>query len=86
MAGLFVVLWLSISTALYAPWWAVVLIVALLVPQAVLVRRWANSRPTWCPYVPVGGAVLWFLVVVAGASWWGWTSDSTFLDPGPAGL
>lgn len=80
VAGLFVVLWLSISTALYAPWWAVVLVVALLVPQAVLVRRWAIERPRWCPYVPAVGAVVWFAIVVAGARWWGWTSNSSFLQ------
>lgn len=73
VVGLFVVLWVSISTSLYAPWWAVVLICLLLVPQVVLVRRWATSRPHWCPWVPVGGAVAWFLVVLAGANWWGWS-------------
>lgn len=73
VVGLCVLLWLSISTSLYAPWWAVVLICLLLVPQAVLMRRWARSQPERCPWIPAGGVVVWFLVVLAGASWWGWS-------------
>jgi hypothetical protein len=74
VVGLVVVLWLSISTAIYAPWWAVVLVCLLLVPQAVVLRRLALSRPQRCPWVPVVGAVVWFAVVLAGAQWWGWST------------
>lgn len=73
MVGLVVVLWLSISTSLYAPWWAVVLICLLLVPQAVLLGRWARTHPERCPWIPAGGATAWFLVVLAGSQWWGWS-------------
>ncbi len=74
VAGLVVVLWLSVSTVLYAPWWAVVLICLLLVPQAVLLNRWARTRPQSCPWIPAAGAAVWFLVVLAGAQWWGWST------------
>lgn len=67
-------LWLTISTVLYAPWWGMVLVLALLVPQVVLVRRWATRRPIWCPAVPAVGALAWLAVVLMGAFWWGWTT------------
>lgn len=74
VAGLFVLLWISISTFLYAPWWAAVLVIALVVPQGLLVRRWVTARPRWCPYVPAVGVVVWFALVLAGARWWGWSA------------
>ena len=74
VAGLLVLLWISISTSLYAPWWAVVGVVLLLVPQALLMRRWATTHPTWCPYIPLAGLVLWFAIIVAGVRWWGWSA------------
>lgn len=73
VAGLFVVLWCSVSTVLFAPWWGVLLAFALLVPQIVLVRRWAGPRPRWTIAVPVVGLLLWIGLAWVGASWWGWS-------------
>ncbi len=70
--GVFVNLWLTISSTLYAPWWGIVLLLSYLAPQVVLVRRWATSRPVRCAVVPVVGAVAWALTVLVGATWWGW--------------
>lgn len=73
MGGLFVLLWLAISSSLYAPWWGVVLLIALIVPQAVLVARWARPHPTRCVWVPVVGLVLWFIAVQLGVAWDDWS-------------
>lgn len=73
IAGLFVNLWLTISSVLYAPWWGMVLLLAYLVPQAVLVKRWVRTQPIRCIAVPLAGAAVWALTVVIGAQWWGWS-------------
>ena len=72
IAGLVIVLWYSIASVLYAPWWGVLLSFALLVPQAWLLARWARTRPTWCVAVPLVGALANALLAYAGATWWGW--------------
>ena len=72
VGGLFVLLWISISTSLYAPWWGVLLAVALLVPQAILMARWARQEPKRCPWIPFIGLLVWFALVYVGVQWWGW--------------
>jgi len=72
VVGLFVNLWLTISSVLYAPWWGMLLLLVYLVPQVMLVKRWATARPVWCPWVPLAGAAVWALTVFVGAQWWGW--------------
>jgi hypothetical protein len=72
VVGLLVVLWCTVSTVLFAPWWGVVLAVALLLPQVWLVSRWARSRPAWSPLVPVAGLVAWVALAALGASLWDW--------------
>lgn len=72
VAGLFVLLWISISTVLYAPWWGVVLAVAMIFPQAILMGRWARDRPTRCPWIPIVGFLCWLALVFVGVEWWGW--------------
>ena len=73
--GVFVNLWLTISSTLYAPWWGMLVLLTYLVPQAVLVRRWAGERPRWCIAVPMVGAAVWGLTVLIGAQLWGWSVD-----------
>ncbi|HWV25662.1 MAG TPA: hypothetical protein VNZ66_00445 [Aeromicrobium sp.] len=73
VVGLFVNLWLTISSVLYAPWWGMVVLLAYLVPQTWLIRRWATEYPVRCVWVPLGGAGVWALTVVVGAQWWGWS-------------
>lgn len=72
VAGLFVMLWISISTSLYAPWWGVLLAIALLIPQAVLMNRWARQRPSSCVWIPAAGLLAWLALVFVGVHWWGW--------------
>jgi hypothetical protein len=70
--GLVVVLWYALASALYAPWWGVGLALLLLVPEVVLVRRWAVTRPRWCMAVPVVGMALIGALAYVGATAWGW--------------
>ncbi|MFI5425813.1 hypothetical protein [Aeromicrobium sp. UC242_57] len=72
--GLLMVLWCSVSTVLFAPWWGVVIALALLVPQVWLVVRWARTHPTWCMWVPVVGVVVWVVYAVAGARLLDWSA------------
>lgn len=72
VGGLFVLLWMAISTSLYAPWWGVLLAIALIVPQAILMGRWARPHPSRCAWIPLFGLFLWFALVFVGVQWWGW--------------
>lgn len=72
IAGLFVVLWCTLSTVLFAPWWGVALAIVLLVPQVWLVNRWARVRPSWSSVVPVLGLLAWTGLAVLGARLWDW--------------
>ncbi len=70
--GLLVVLWLVVSTVLYAPWWGVVLhllVLACFVP--VLARR-ARTAPESCVLVPVAALGAWVAVNVVGVLLLGW--------------
>jgi hypothetical protein len=66
------VLWCTVSTVLFAPWWGVFVAFGLLVPQVWLVSRWARPRPTWSPWVPVAGLAAWLGWALLGAAAWGW--------------
>jgi hypothetical protein len=72
VVGLVVVLWCSVSTLLFAPWWGVVLALALLVPQVWLVARWVRPHPRMTMAVPVVGLALWVGLAWLGATQWGW--------------
>jgi hypothetical protein len=72
VGGLVIVLWFAIASVLYAPWWGVALNVAMLVPQAMLLRRWMKTRPAWCVIVPVIGTVLTVALAFVGAHYWAW--------------
>lgn len=70
--GLLVVLWLVVSTVLYAPWWGVVLhllVLACFVP--VLARR-ARTAPESCVLVPVAALGAWVAVNLVGVLVLGW--------------
>lgn len=73
IGGLVIVLWFAIGSILYAPWWGVALNLALIVPQAVLLRRWARSKPAWCVLVPLAGTAASILTAFLGARYWGWS-------------
>jgi len=67
------VLWLAIGSFVFAPWWGVVLNIALIAPQAVLLKRWATTRPQWCVFIPIVGTAIFVLVAFIGARYWGWS-------------
>ncbi|GAA3536195.1 hypothetical protein GCM10022234_36220 [Aeromicrobium panaciterrae] len=68
------VLWCSIATFIYAPWWGVLLALALMIPQVLLVRKWATVKPRLTMAVPVVGIAAWALLSFVGAAWWGWSA------------
>jgi hypothetical protein len=74
VAGLFVLLWLAISTSIYAPWWGVLLHVLVLTPLVAVVARWAQTRPVACAFVPLAGLPLLALVSVLGVTQGGWSA------------
>jgi len=74
IVGLLMVLWCSISTGIYAPWWGIAIALAFLVPQVWLVAKWARPKPRLTMAVPVVGLVAWALLSLAGAAWWGWSA------------
>lgn len=71
--GLIMVLWCSVSTGLFAPWWGVAIAFALLIPQVWLVVRWARSRPRLTMAVPVVGLAVWIGFAWFGAAVWDWS-------------
>ena len=74
MAGMACLLWLYIASALFAPWWGVVLLVAIWLVMFVLATRWFLRRPYAVLLLPVAGVVLWVGIVSAGEAWFGWTA------------
>lgn len=73
VVGLLMVLWCSVSTGLFAPWWGVAIAFALLAPQVWLVAKWARTRPRLTMAVPVVGLALWIGLAWVGAVVWDWS-------------
>jgi hypothetical protein len=71
-AGLVVMLWLVISTVLYAPWWGVLLHLVVLASFVPLFRSWARTRPVWSMWVPGLAFAAWVVLNTVGVGWWGW--------------
>ncbi len=65
-------LWLTIATVVFAPWWGVLLYVIAWLTSVVVVAKLARSKPKESMYVPVAGLIAWFAISAAGALWWGW--------------
>ena len=74
MVGLFVLLWLALTTMVYAPWWGVVLHVLVLVPIAVWTSRWARTRPAASTFVPLAGLPALAAVTALGVGLGGWSA------------
>ena len=75
VAGLFVMLWLVISTVLYAPWWGVGIHLVVLAAFVPLLRAWARTHPAWCTWVPGLAFVAWLGVNAVGVLALGWSTD-----------
>lgn len=73
VVGLIMMLWCTVSTVLFAPWWGVVLAFLLLVPQVWLVAKWARTRPKQTIAVPLVGLLLWIGLAWLGANFWDWS-------------
>ena len=77
VGGLFVLLWIAVASSQFAPWWGVVLYVALLIPGAVFVSRLARTNPRRAAFVPLGNLAVWAIITAIGLSFWGWKTDPT---------
>jgi len=71
-AALACLLWVCVASALFAPWWGVVLIVAVW-GCALVVLGWARPYPARTVYGPLAGALVWFAIAV-GLRWWVWSA------------
>ncbi|MGH3458309.1 hypothetical protein [Aeromicrobium sp.] len=72
VTGLFVMLWLVISTVLYAPWWGVLLHLAVLAAFVPLLMSWARTKPAWCTWIPGLAFVAWVAVNSLGVAVFDW--------------
>jgi len=63
MAGMACALFLYAGSALFAPWWAVVLLLVCWAGLLLLAGAWWTPRPSWVPGVAVAAVVLWAAVV-----------------------
>lgn len=74
MAGMACAFFLYAASGLVAPWWAVVLLLLVWLVLMVLASAWWTPHPTRVPVVAAFAVVLWFVTIVAGARWLGWTA------------
>jgi hypothetical protein len=74
MAGLVSVLWIYGASGLLGPDWLPAPLVAFWLVLFVLGCRWFSTRPYAVLLLPVAALVVWFAVVMAGATWLGWTA------------
>jgi hypothetical protein len=63
-----------LSSGLLAPWWAVLLLVAVWVLLWIPIRRWRHDHPFRTMLVPFAMAAIWWAVITAGDVWLGWTA------------
>jgi hypothetical protein len=62
------------ASATIAPWWAVVALMAVWLALFALCCSWWTTHPRRITVVAVGAMVLWFVTLVGGAAWLGWTA------------
>lgn len=74
MVGLLVLLWLAITTLVYAPWWGVLLHVAAIVPVAVWTVRWTRTRPAASAFVPLAGLPMLAAITALGVTTGNWSA------------
>lgn len=74
MAGMACAFFLYAASGVLAPWWGVMLLLAVWVLLLVVACAWWTPHPRRVPWVAVFAVVLWFAVVTAGGAWWGWTA------------
>jgi len=74
MAGMACAFFLYAASALVAPWWAVVVLLAVWVLLFVVACAWWTPHPRWVPGVAVFAVVVWFLAITGGAALLGWSA------------
>jgi hypothetical protein len=73
VAGLFVVLWLVLTTIfLYAPWWGFLIHLVVLASFVPMLRSWTRTRPAQCIWVPVYAFLAWCAINAVGVLALGW--------------
>ncbi|MCR4512048.1 hypothetical protein [Aeromicrobium sp. 50.2.37] len=72
VTGLVVMLWLVISTVIYAPWWGVLLHLVVLACFVPVLRRTIATRPARATWVPLYALAAWFAVNAVGVSLFDW--------------
>ncbi len=72
LAGLACSLFLQGASALVVPWWAVLGLLAMWVVALVTGLRWWTPHPGRLPWVALASVVVWFVVLVGGASLGAW--------------
>lgn len=73
MAGMACAFFLYAASVLVAPWWAVAVLLVIWAALLLVACAWWTLHPKWVPGVAVFAIVFWFLAIVAGAAWLGWS-------------
>ena len=71
MAGTF---FLYAVSGLWAPWYAVVLLLAIWVVLFVVATRWWTPHPMRTLWVPLIAVAIWFAVLILGEALFDWTA------------
>ena len=73
MIGMAAAFFLYAASGLVAPWWAVALLMVLWCVLFVVATTWWTPHPRRVVALPILATVVWFVVLVAGARWLGWS-------------
>ncbi len=74
MAAMAAIGFLYAASGMFAPWWAVVGLLALWLVLLVVALRWWTPRPRLVAAVPVAALLLWFAVLLLGHLALGWSA------------
>ena len=73
VGGLFVMLWLAISSVfLYAPWWGLLIHLVVLASFIPVLKKVARMRPERCIWVPVYAFLAWCAINALGVLVFDW--------------
>lgn len=72
MGAIASIFFLYAASALVAPWWAVSALMLVWVGLLARAVTWWTPHPRRLVWLAAGGAVLWFVALVAGALFLGW--------------
>lgn len=72
VTGLIVMLWLVVSTTIYAPWWGVLVHLAVLACFVPVLRRTIAQHPARATWVPLYALAAWVGVNAVGVGLLDW--------------